>query len=133
MLRILGALASVALLAGCTSGQAGVANMTNNFSYGGQTAGKSGTETFTWENTMGKAMVSWGGQASKGSFTLTIQDAAGKQVYSGSQGAGQGGMAGNTASGKAGSWVILLRFDDFTGQMGLSLVASGSTYNPGYP
>ena len=127
-LRILVAIAAVSalLLSGCTgAGQQGVSNVSDAFSYGGQVSGKSGTETFTWHNTQTKALLSWGGQSSSGTFTINIQDAAGKSVYSASMGSGQNGMSGNTASGKAGDWTVVLVFHGFTGQMGLSIAASG--------
>ncbi|MCA1818618.1 MAG: hypothetical protein ABR562_07120 [Thermoplasmatota archaeon] len=120
------------LLSGCAgAGPEGVSNVQDAFSYGGQVSGKDGTQTFSWDNSQAKAMLSWGGQASSGTFTVNIQDAAGKQVYSGSMGPGQNGMSGNTASGKAGSWTIVLNFHGFTGQMGLSVVAAGGSYPSG--
>lgn len=117
---------AVLALAGC-SGQAGISNVTDAFSYGGQVAGMDGSHPYSWQNTQGKAMVSWGGQVASGSFTLTIRDADGKQVYSGSMGSGQGGMSGTTAAGRAGSWTIVLDFQGLTGQMGLSVTAMGGS------
>ncbi|MEK6985930.1 MAG: hypothetical protein AABX89_06080 [Candidatus Thermoplasmatota archaeon] len=122
----------VPLLSGCA--QDAVSNQTDHFSYSGQVAGLSDTKTYTWQTTGTKAAVSWGGQSSQGTFTLTIQDANGKQLYSKSiGGTSQGGVHENTATGVAGEWKVTLAFKGFTGQMGLSLNVNGSpggTYCP---
>ncbi|MGB1586627.1 MAG: hypothetical protein ACPHID_06245 [Thermoplasmatota archaeon] len=118
--------AGMFLLAGC-AGQSAVNNNTNNFSYAGQAAGWDDVETYTWKNTMGTASVSWGGQVAEGSISVTIKDAAGKQVFSrGLSGQSQEGFSGDTASGLAGDWTIKLTFQDYTGQMGLNVRAGAS-------
>lgn len=117
--------AGLVVLAGCAS-QSSVSNQTNNFSYAGQAAGHDDVESYTWKNTMGSARVDWGGQVADGSFTLTIKDAAGKQVFSKSLGGtSQEGFSGSTSTGLAGDWTVKIVFDDFTGQMGLYVRAGG--------
>lgn len=119
-------------LAGCAD-QAGVSNQTNNFSYGGQAAGKDKTETYTWQNTMGGAQVHWGGQVGKGSLQLIITDAAGQTVFSRTLSEGQqDGFSGNTAGGAPGDWTIQLTFKGYTGQMGLSIQAAGGSGASGW-
>ena len=109
--------------------QTGISNNTNSFSYGGQAGGKDKTETYTWQNTMGGAQVSWGGQVGKGKITLTIDDDAGETVFSRSLSEGtQDGFSGNTAAGAPGDWTIKLVFDSYTGQMGLSIQAAGGGF-----
>ncbi|MEA3203135.1 MAG: hypothetical protein QOI63_808 [Thermoplasmata archaeon] len=112
-------------LAGCA--QDSVSNQTNAFSYGGQVAGKSGTQRYTWKVTGGNVLVSWGGQSASGSFDLSLKDGAGNQVYIRSfSGTQQGGAAETLHNVKAGDWTVVLDFHGFTGQMGLSLTADGS-------
>ena len=119
----------VPLLAGC-AGNVGVSNVTDAFSYGGQVAEKTATESFTWHNTKSQAILSWGGQLAKGSIALTIQDAAGKTVYSKSMTDANNGFSGNTQSGLAGDWTVKLAFAGATANMGLSLAAQGGGYCP---
>ncbi|HEX2065712.1 MAG TPA: hypothetical protein VHI93_02770 [Candidatus Thermoplasmatota archaeon] len=112
-------------LSGCA--QAGVSNVTDSFSYGGQVAGKSGSSTYTWRVTGSTVTVSWGGQAASGHFDLILKDGMGQQVYTRSfSGAQQGGASETLRNVKAGDWQVTLAFHSFTGQMGLSLQASGS-------
>lgn len=125
------ALVTAFALSGCTGGQMACSSTSGAFSCGGQVANKSGSETYSWDNSGTRAMVSWGGQASSGSFTLTIKDSTGKQVYTRSfSGAGQGGSSENTAPGAPGSWTATIAFTGFTGQMGLSVTSTGSGYCP---
>jgi len=125
-------LALTVMLSGCAE-QFAVSNQTNNLSIAGQAAGKGGSESWTWKNTVGSAQVSWGGQAAEGRMTLKIEDAAGKQVFSRSlSGTSQEGFDGPTSSGAPGDWKVTLRFDDFTGQMGLSIRAGGSSGTGGW-
>jgi hypothetical protein len=125
------ALLSALALAGCTAGQQACTSQSGSFSCGGQLANKSGTESHTWSNPSTKAQVSWGGQAASGSFTLTILDAQGKQVYSRTvSGAGQSGASGSTSTGMPGDWTVRLTYSDFTGQMGLSVTQAGASYCP---
>jgi len=115
------------LVAGCAGAdQSGVSNMTDNFAYGGQVAGKSGTSTYTWHETGSSVMVSWGGQASSGSFDLALKDGAGNQVYTRSfSGTAQNGASETMNNVKSGDWTVTVTFHGFTGQMGLSLLGSG--------
>lgn len=122
-------------LSGCTGGQYACSSTSGAFSCGGQVANKSGSESFNWDNSGTRAMVAWGGQAASGSFTLSILDAAGKQVYSRNfSGTNQGGASENTATGASGTWTVRVTYSDFTGQMGLSVTgAGGSGCPPGVP
>lgn len=113
----------------CTAGQGaggqqGVCNATDSFAYGGQVSGKTGTESYTWENTASQARVSWGGQAGSGSVTITIQGADGKTVYQETFSGGQSGSSDTTFSGEPGEWGIEIKFSGFTGQMGLGITAA---------
>ncbi len=113
----------------CTAGQGaggqqGVCNATDSFAYGGQVSDRSGTETYTWENTQDTARVSWGGQAGSGSVTITIEDADGRQVYRQTFSGGQGGSSETTDAGEPGEWTIRVSFTGYTGQMGLGITAS---------
>lgn len=111
-------------LAGCA--QDAVSNQTDNFSYGGQVAGKSGTTSYSWKVTGSSVMVNWGGQSSSGSFDLALKDGTGQQVYTRSfGGASQGGASETLSNVRAGTWTVTLSFHSFTGQMGLNLEASG--------
>lgn len=124
------------MLSGCTgevhcsasqnpSGQVSVCNGKNSFSYAYQAAGYSKQESFMWENTMGKAQVSWGSQLMQGTAALRILDAEGHQVYQKSEGSGgQTGAAETTQTGAKGSWAIELSFTDVTGQIGITLTAT---------
>jgi predicted small secreted protein len=116
-------------LSGCMQGvgQGAVSNATDSFSYGGQVAGKDDATTFTWKVTGSTVMVSWGGQSAQGHVDLTLRDGAGNQVYVRSFGGTQQGGASETLHNvKAGDWKVTLAFHAFTGQMGLSLQATGS-------
>lgn len=105
-------------------GQSGVCNGTDSFSYGGQMSSETDTETYTWENTNEQARVTWGGQGSSGSVTVSIEDASGQQVYHQSFSGGQSGSSTVTDAGEPGDWTIRIRFSGFTGQMGLTVNAS---------
>lgn len=125
-MRAFSILALAFLLAGC-AGQSAVSNQTNNFSYAGQAANWDEVETYTWTNTIGTAHVSWGGQVAEGSISVTIKDAAGKQVFSrGLSGQSQEGFSGDSSAGAPGDWTIKLTFQDYTGQMGLNIRAGAS-------
>lgn len=122
------AVLSIALMMSGCAGQSAVSNQTNNFSYAGQAANQSDTESFTWKNTIGSANVDWGGQAAQGSLTLTIQDSVGKQVFKRTLGGtSQEGFSGPTSAGTPGDWKIHINFDDFTGQMGLNVRAGAGS------
>lgn len=110
-------------LSGCAgAGQFGVSNQPGNFNMGGQVAGKTESLSYTWENPGSTAKVQWGGQSSSGTVQVSIRDAAGKTVYGSTfGGTGQGGASDSTSSGKAGQWQIVVEFNDFTGQVGLSI------------
>ncbi|MGB0653089.1 MAG: hypothetical protein ACPGQL_07790 [Thermoplasmatota archaeon] len=114
------------VLSGCAGfEQQSVSNTDNNFSYAGQVAGKSETETYDWKNSFSRAQVSWGGQSASGSFTVTIKDSLGNQVYSETfSGTQQGGGNMQTERGTPGTWEVKITFRDFTGQMGLAVQAS---------
>ncbi len=112
------------VLSGCTAPgeQLIVNNNPGAFQLAGQVAGKSGTETYEWQNNAQRASVSWGGQVASGSFTLSIKDAAGKQVHTHSfGGTAQGSDSGSTQSGAAGKWTITVTFSGYTGQMALNV------------
>jgi hypothetical protein len=112
-------------VAGCA--QDAVSNMTDNFSYGGQVASKNGSASYTWKVTGANVMISWGGQSASGSFDLVLKDGQGNQVYTRSfSGASQGGATETLHNVKTGDWTVTLSFHSFTGQMGLSLQASGA-------
>lgn len=111
------ALLATALLAGCAAG-GGLSNQPDHFSYGGGAAGKSTTEVYEWQNSGTAAQVSWGGGGT-GSLTLTIHDAAGKEVFQ--RGLASGGVHERTASGQAGTWRITLAFGGYNGGMGLNV------------
>lgn len=105
--------------------QQGVSNQPGAFSYGGQTAAKTATETFLWQNPSTGAQVAWGGQGATGTLEVTILDACGAEVFAGRvDPMSQGGASGATQRGASGTWTITLEFTAFTGQMGLS-VSSG--------
>lgn len=105
--------------------QGGVSNQPGSFSYGGQTALKTATETYTWTNYSTGAMISWGGQSASGRLELIIEDACGVEVYRGDATMmSQGGSWGETERGTAGDWTITLEFSAFTGQMGLSITSA---------
>ncbi len=103
-------------------GQDGVCNEENSFAYGSQVGSKSDTETHTWTNTEGQAEVNWGGQG-QGSLSVTIEDANGERVFSSTFSGGQSGGSQTTAAGEPGDWTIRLDFDNFSGQIGLSVQA----------
>jgi hypothetical protein len=119
-------------LAGCA--QDAVSNQTDAFSYGGQVAGKSGTRNYTWKVTGKNVQVNWGGQTSSGTLDLTLKDGAGAQVYAHTfGGTSQGGASDSLSNVRTGDWTVTLAFHSFTGQMGLSLSASGGYCPTGVP
>jgi hypothetical protein len=118
-------------LAGCA--QDAVSNQTDAFSYGGQVAGKSGTQRYTWKVTGSTVGISWGGQSASGTMDLTLKDGQGQTVYTHSfTGASQSGVSDTRRNVKSGDWQVILDFHGFTGQMGLSLAASGTGAPGGY-
>jgi hypothetical protein len=123
-----GAVLAALLMSGCsgstTGMQSGLVNSPNSFSYGGQLS-RDATDSMTWVNDHPAAQVSWGGQVASGSFTLTMHDSAGHQVYSKTYGTGQSGANEQTSSGMSGDWTITMAFNNFSGQMGLSITGSG--------
>lgn len=102
-----------ASLAGCTGqestgGPAGGKSVSNNpgsFSYSAGGA-LSATDDYTWQNPSPTARVSFNAGGS-GSVSVTIQDSAGKQVFSRSF-SGSGGTSDNlpTSPGVPGAWRI---------------------------
>lgn len=105
-------------------GQQGVSNRPGSFSYGGQVAGRTATETHAWTNPATSAAVAWSGQVAAGEVRLVLLDACGTEVYAKTLGRGQGGVSERTPRAVAGAWTIQLHFTGFTGQMGLSVTAS---------
>ncbi|MEA3203692.1 MAG: hypothetical protein QOI63_1371, partial [Thermoplasmata archaeon] len=116
---------SAFILAGCA--QDSVSNQTDAFSYGGQVAGKSGTQRYTWKVTGSTVTINWGGQSASGTMDLTLKDGQGQTVYTRSfSGASQSGVSDTLRNVKTGDWQVILDFHGFTGQMGLSLSAGGA-------
>lgn len=114
---VLALLLPALLLAGCSAGGS-VSNNPDHFAYGGGAAGKSTTEVYEWGNSGTAAQVSWGGGGT-GTLTLTIQDAAGKQVFR--RDLGTGGVHERTLDGQPGTWRITLGFGNYNGGMGLNI------------
>ncbi|MHB8633629.1 MAG: hypothetical protein ACYDBQ_06650 [Thermoplasmatota archaeon] len=115
-------------MAGCT-GQEACSSTSGAFSCGAQVAGKTATENYTWHNAAGTAHVSWGGQASSGTFSVQVKDATGQQVYQRDfVGGGQQATNEDTSQGAPGDWSITIVYTSFTGQVGLTLTSgSGMT------
>lgn len=108
------------------AGQSGVSNQPGTFTYGGQVAAKTATETFLWENPSAAAQVTWGGQTGTGTLKLTLDDYCDHRVYEKelSGAAGQSGTVETTQAGQAGVWLVTLEFTLYTGQMGLSITSA---------
>lgn len=116
------ALSASAALAGCTgAGQCGASTHANGLDFGCQVANKTDTMTYTFHNGLGGASVNMGSQIASGTVTVKIQDGAGKEVFARTySGASQSGDS-TTRSGTPGTWTVLLRFQDATGQIGLDV------------
>ena len=140
---LVAALAAFTLMAGCVEGLGAVEKIRNNvdqFEYGGNFYGKDGTKTFAWETTGTVAAVNWGtANAESGSVKVTVKDAAGTTVYTGTLKAGAkavqvaDGVTGTGTSqysktGTAGDWTVEVTFTDYTGLMGVSLAKKGREY-----
>lgn len=123
------ALGASAILAGCISaGQCDANTHSNGLEFGCQVANKSDTMTYTFKNSLGGASVSMGSQIASGTVTVTIEDGAGKEVFARTySGASQSGDS-TTRSGTPGTWTVVLRFRDATGQIGLDV--NGRTPSP---
>lgn len=122
-----------AMVAGCAD-QSAISNRTNHFSYAGQAADKDTAETYSWDNTLGKAKVDWAGQVGRGAILVTITDAAGAQVFSRSITEGQqDAFSSSTGSGVAGDWTITMTFSDYTGQLALDIRAQAGSSTPSSP
>jgi hypothetical protein len=111
---------------GVGAGQTGVSNEPGSFSYSGQVAAKSATETFLWKNPSASAQVAWGGQAGTGTLKLTLQDICDRVVYENelSGTTTQTSTTGSTRNGQPGEWLVTLEFTAYTGQMGLSITSA---------
>ncbi|MCG6986746.1 MAG: hypothetical protein LJF06_00960 [Gemmatimonadetes bacterium] len=101
------------------SNQPEVGNNTDTFQW--QVSNLSGvTQTFTyqWSNTGVAANINQASALTGGSATLTIADAAGTQVYSGS-------LSNNgtfqSSSGTAGSWTVTVVLSNATGTLNFRL------------
>lgn len=133
-MRVLAAALAVLLaflLSGCTGGDnSSIGNTPGAFSYGGQVSGKKTMESHVWQNNAQKAMVTWGGQVSAGSFTLIVKDAGTREVYHQKFTEANGGRSDMTSTGAPGDWTVILIFDDLTANMGLSLTSGGGTGCP---
>ena len=134
-MRLLLALAStLVVISGCfgsghcsvsqgNTGQAGVCNTKDGFSYGEQGGPISKSAHYDWQNSKGGALVSLGSQGT-GSIKVTLHDAAGTAVFSRSfTGPGQFGASEHAQRGKAGAWKIDLDFSNVNGQIGLTVNA----------
>lgn len=111
---------------GPSGGQSGVTNQPGSFTYGGQAAAKTATEVFLWENPSKAAQVTFGGQSGVGSFTITIQDHCGVQVYrkESTGAAQQAGGVEPTQDGTGGVWILTFEFVVYTGQMGITITSA---------
>ena len=90
-----------------------VSNLTDNFQF--QSTGVTGvTQTlqYTWQNTGTKANVNQATTVTAGSATLTIRDASGTQVYTGSL-ADNGTFA--SGAGASGNWTIQIVLTNMSG------------------
>jgi len=120
-------LAAALLAGGCTSGgsvvgptnQPQVSNNTDTFQW--QVSNLSGvtqTLTYPWSNTGVVANVNQSSALAGGSAILTVADAAGTQVYSGS-------LASNgtfqSSSGTAGNWTVTVTLSNATGTLNFRL------------
>jgi hypothetical protein len=122
---VLALLVLAAALAGCTGVTGGreVTTTPDHFQYKGGGV-INGTEEFAWENSKSKATVTYQGGGT-GSLTLTLLDAAGKQVYQkGVRGTGGQTFTDTTAEGQPGTWTIRVHFEGVSGGMDLRVDAA---------
>ena len=111
------------VLSGCTvsnspGGQDAVSNQDNNFSYSTNAGMTTKTENFEWTNSGSKAAVHWSMNMGMGSASLTVKDAAGKQVFTKSfSGTGQQASSQTTTTGEAGEWTITVKLTGASGQI----------------
>lgn len=112
-------LAALALACGGTTNpvspafQPEIANATDTFQF--QVTGVqngSANLTYTWQNTGTRATINQSASMSAGTVTLTVRDAAGAVVYTGSL--AQNGTFTSSA-GVAGAWTLVV---DFAGASG---------------
>jgi len=111
-----------AVLSGCLSGgQCGANTHSNGLDFGCQVASKNGTMTYTFKNAFGAAQVTMGSQIASGTLTVTVKDGGGvtvfEQTYTGARQAGES----STRAGSPGTWTVVLKFQDVTGQIGLEV------------
>lgn len=140
------ALLAPAMLAGCAEtaqdaaraaiDAAGCADMSaaqsesSVFQYGGAASCKTAKETHAWANPGPYAMVQWGGAVVEGSIDVRILDAAGREVHAftltaaSAEGEQTRTQAGFPSAPGVATWTVELAFQDFTGTMGLQVMAS---------
>lgn len=112
---------------GCSSGagvlgpnnQPEVSNITDTFQWqASKLAGVTQTLTYSWTNTGGVANINQACSLSGGSAVLTVADATGTEVYSGS-------LASNgtfqSLSGTAGDWTVTVELSNATGTLNFRL------------
>jgi len=118
-------LAAAFLAVGCGGNVVGpnnqpeVSNLTDTFEW--QVSNLSGvTQSFTyqWSNTGVAANVNQASALTGGTATLTVADAAGTQVYSGSL-ASNGTL--QSSSGTAGNWTVTVALSNATGTLNFRL------------
>ena len=122
-LLVIGSVGMSGCTAGCSasnssSGQVAVCNEKGSFSYSTNAGMTTKTDSYTWENPASKAVVQSSMNMGVGSATVTIKDAAGKQVFSKTfQGSGQAGSSETTQEGQAGAWQIEVKMTGASGQV----------------
>jgi hypothetical protein len=91
-----------------------IVNNTDAFSYQlSDVAGATGVWNYTWQNTGTLAKVTHASDAgATGTATVTIRDAAGTQVYSGSF--ATSGEIVTSPAGTAGAWTISVTYSNYT-------------------
>lgn len=120
-------LVAMILAGGCTSSdnvvgpenEPEVTNQTDTFQWQvSDLSDVTQTFTYTWSNTGVMANVNQSAALSAGTATLTVADAAGTEVYSGS-------LTGNgtfqTATGTAGNWTVTVTLTNATGTLNFRL------------
>lgn len=114
------ALSMLVLVAACSKSptapgiQPQITNTTNTFSYQVTSIQNfSGTNTYTWQNTGTVAKITHSSAAgATGTATLTVQDAAGTQVYSGQLLSSSQPLT--APAGVAGAWTIKVVYSGYT-------------------
>ncbi len=105
------------------SNQPEIANATDNFQFQASSlSATTQTLTYTWTDTGPAATLNVSGQITSGGGTLTLRDAAGKQVFSGAL-TSTGTFA--STSGTAGSWQIVVQLTNVTGSVNFRVQRSG--------